>query len=117
MFGQYTTASDVWSFGVTVWEIFTFGARPYGDYPDSDVIKVLTQFQLLELPTACPAKIAELVKKCFSKLTTLRPSFADLEHQLEKFYRVLNELNTVTSGSDMQDVNDELADEPDVSII
>lgn len=118
MFGQYTSASDVWSFGVTTWEVFTFGARPYESLSDIEVVKALTQFQTLQPPSNCPEKIREVLEKCFSKLTTQRPSFAELESQLEAYFQAtLSELNAVVSTATLDGISIEYPAEPVASII
>jgi serine/threonine protein kinase len=53
-FGKYTTANDVWSFGVLMWEIFSFGAIPYLSHSNQQVIVFVNRGGRLEKPDYCP---------------------------------------------------------------
>nr|CAI5828826.1 unnamed protein product [Callosobruchus analis] len=49
-YGQFSNKSDVWSFGVTIWEMYTFGQTPYGDLKGSEVSLTFHQFQYISFP-------------------------------------------------------------------
>lgn len=53
-FGKYTTANDVWSFGVLMWEIFSFGAIPYLSHSNQQVIVYVNRGGRLDKPEYCP---------------------------------------------------------------
>ena len=80
--GNYTTKSDVWSFGVCVWEIFSFGNDPHKDIDNKKYRKIMQdKILLLEKPTEynmCDDRIFELMKLCWQEEAELRPSFAQL---------------------------------------
>ncbi|XP_055340986.1 mast/stem cell growth factor receptor-related protein Kit-like [Paramacrobiotus metropolitanus] len=87
MEGRYTEKSDVWSFGVVVWESFTFGQLPYTDtehFPDGleNQLGVLLQFlqdgKRLTLPTICPRWMSTLVAECWKWESVERPAFKDI---------------------------------------
>ncbi|XP_030748322.1 tyrosine-protein kinase Shark [Sitophilus oryzae] len=77
-YGQFSNKSDVWSFGVTIWEMYSFGAAPYGDKKGAEAIKLIDNGQRLEQPAACPDNIFEMMLKCWAMNSDDRPSFSEL---------------------------------------
>ena len=57
MYGKFTMATDVWSFGVVMWEVFTYGQQPYVGLTDEEVIASVTKQETLEPPTGCPLQV------------------------------------------------------------
>lgn len=55
--GRFSEASDVWSFGVTLWEIWSYGRQPYGSASNQTVIELIANRHLLECPPNCPTNI------------------------------------------------------------
>ena len=56
LYGKFTTESDVWSFGVVLWEIYSFGLQPYYGYCNQEVIEMIRSRQLLPCPEDCPSR-------------------------------------------------------------
>jgi hypothetical protein len=83
---RYSEKSDVWSFGVLVWEVFTLGLVPYFHHAsDRDVITAVTQGELLPCPAGCPRPVYErVVVPCLEKAAVSRPMFAALQHIVHK---------------------------------
>lgn len=77
-FGTFSHASDVWSFGVTLWEMFSLGAPPYGDMKGVDVIKSIEAGQRLPKPTMCPDNVSEIMESCWNYYPRNRPTFKQL---------------------------------------
>ncbi|XP_012283848.1 tyrosine-protein kinase shark [Orussus abietinus] len=77
-FGTFSHASDVWSFGVTLWEMFSYGQQPYGDRRGVDVIQLVEKGERLEKPEKCPEHVYLVMRSCWSYLPTDRPTFKDL---------------------------------------
>lgn len=77
-FGTFSHASDVWSFGVTLWEMFSLGAPPYGDIKGVDVIKSIEAGQRLPKPTMCPDSVSEIMESCWNYYPRNRPTFKQL---------------------------------------
>ncbi|XP_017580684.1 discoidin domain-containing receptor 2 [Pygocentrus nattereri] len=90
LLGKFTTASDVWAFGVTLWEIFTLcREQPYSLLTDEQVIENSGEFfrnqgrQIyLSLPPLCPSSLFELMMRCWSRDIRDRPSFSSLYQAL-----------------------------------
>uniref|UniRef100_A0A8C4QNU5 Si:ch73-340m8.2 n=1 Tax=Eptatretus burgeri TaxID=7764 RepID=A0A8C4QNU5_EPTBU len=80
---MYSKKSDVWSFGVLLYEIYTFGNTPYYDIPnEQDVINFVAQGSHLPCPDGCPDKIWNLMKECWEIITDNRPDFEILSNTL-----------------------------------
>ncbi|XP_077467851.1 tyrosine-protein kinase receptor UFO [Stigmatopora argus] len=80
----YTTKSDVWSFGVTMWEIATRGQTPYPGVENSEIYDYLRQGNRLKQPPDCLDNIYALMFSCWLLSPKDRPSFECLRHELEK---------------------------------
>ncbi|VDK61471.1 unnamed protein product [Anisakis simplex] len=77
----YSTKSDVWAYGVVLWEICTLGGFPYPTVSDKDILKYLQQGNRLEKPTSCSNDIYDVMMQCWAHNASDRPSFAYLcEH-------------------------------------
>jgi tyrosine-protein kinase Srms len=71
--------SDVWSFGVTTWEVFTFARIPYLDMSDDELQRqVFVHGHRLPPPALCPAGVYALMQKCWSSKPVDRPSWSDI---------------------------------------
>ncbi|CAK5083803.1 unnamed protein product [Meloidogyne enterolobii] len=83
---KYTTASDVWSFGVVMWEVLSFGERPYWDWSNHRVIQeVIHSGYRLPAPQDTPKRLYEIMMTCWYAERNLRPTFAQLLSQLNAF--------------------------------
>ncbi|KAM4640953.1 tyrosine-protein kinase receptor UFO isoform 2-T2 [Discoglossus pictus] len=80
----YTTKSDVWSFGVTMWEIATRGQTPYPGVENSEIYDYLRQGNRLKQPPDCLDGLYELMSSCWQLNSKDRPSFETLYGELEK---------------------------------
>ena len=77
-YGTFSHKSDVWSYGVTLWEMFTFGDLPYGDKSGGEVIDFVMKGNRLEKPDGCPDHTYAIMLKCWNIEAAQRPSFDDL---------------------------------------
>ncbi|XP_016928649.2 tyrosine-protein kinase Shark [Drosophila suzukii] len=76
--GIFSHASDVWSFGVTIWEMFSLGAPPYGEISNVDAIKLVDSGARLPQPDLCPAYIYAVMQSCWKERPKDRPTFVYL---------------------------------------
>lgn len=74
-YSQFSTKSDIWSFGVLLWEIFSFGRVPYPRIPIQDVIRHIEKGYRMESPEGCPTEITRLMNDAWSLEPERRPSF------------------------------------------
>uniref|UniRef100_A0A8C3MXY9 Protein tyrosine kinase 7 (inactive) n=1 Tax=Geospiza parvula TaxID=87175 RepID=A0A8C3MXY9_GEOPR len=76
---EFSTKSDVWSFGVLMWEVFTHGEMPYTPLADDEVLAGLQSGKTkLPAPEGCPSRLAKLMQRCWAPSPKDRPSFSEL---------------------------------------
>ncbi|XP_047656480.1 ephrin type-B receptor 3 isoform X2 [Tachysurus fulvidraco] len=97
-FRKFTTASDVWSYGIVMWEVMSFGERPYWDMSNQDVMNAVEQDYRLPPPMDCPAVLHQLMLECWLKERSARPRFAHIVSTLDKLLRNAASLKTLTSA-------------------
>ncbi|XP_044760747.1 epidermal growth factor receptor isoform X2 [Coccinella septempunctata] len=83
----FTHKSDVWAFGVTVWELLTFGKRPYDNIPARDVPEILEKGERLPQPSVASIDIYMVMIKCWMLDAESRPSFKELVDEFSKMAR------------------------------
>ncbi|XP_061614431.1 melanoma receptor tyrosine-protein kinase-like isoform X10 [Phyllopteryx taeniolatus] len=83
----YTHQSDVWSYGVTVWELMTFGSKPYDGIPAGEVASLLERGERLPQPPVCTIDVYMLMVKCWMIDPSGRPSFRELVVEFSKMAR------------------------------
>ncbi|KAL7373850.1 hypothetical protein ABVT39_015874 [Epinephelus coioides] len=83
----YTHQSDVWSYGVTVWELMTFGSKPYDGIPASEIASVLERGDRLPQPPVCTIDVYMIMVKCWMINPSSRPRFRELIVEFSKMAR------------------------------
>ena len=83
-FRKLTSASNVWSFGIVVWEVFSYGERPYSNWMNQDVIKGIEQGYRLPQPDQCPDTVYQLMLDCWHRDRAHRPSFSQIVERLDQ---------------------------------
>lgn len=80
---EYSTSSDVWSFGVLFWEVFSGANLPYGDKSDEEIIRnAMSGENSLDRPMTCPENTWKIANRCLQVLATERPSFTGVVSML-----------------------------------
>ncbi|XP_056320372.1 tyrosine-protein kinase ZAP-70 [Danio aesculapii] len=85
-FHKFSSKSDVWSFGITMWEAFSFGGKPYKKMKGPEVITFIEGGNRLDCPVACPEAMYELMKECWIYKHEERLNFAKVEEKMRTFY-------------------------------
>ncbi|XP_012269849.2 epidermal growth factor receptor isoform X2 [Athalia rosae] len=83
----FTHKSDVWAFGVTIWEILTYGGRPYENVPARNVPELLEKGERLPQPAICTIDVYMIMIKCWMLDAESRPSFKELAEEFAKMSR------------------------------
>ncbi|XP_013776331.1 tyrosine-protein kinase JAK2-like [Limulus polyphemus] len=82
--GKFSHKSDVWSFGVTLWEMFSFGENPQIDgVKDNELAEALNQGKRLCCPKNCPVYVYQLMLSCWQGESQERPNFSNIRNQIE----------------------------------
>lgn len=110
---KFTSASDVWSYGIVMWEVMSYGERPYWEMSNQEVMKAINEGFRLPAPMECPSAIYQLMMQCWQQERNRRPKFPDIVSILDKLIRAPDSLKTMadfdprisirlpsTSGSD-----------------
>ncbi|XP_053560199.1 fibroblast growth factor receptor 3 isoform X4 [Bombina bombina] len=128
----YTHQSDVWSFGVLLWEIFTLGGSPYPGIPVEELFKLLKEGHRMDKPANCTHELYMIMRECWHAVPSQRPTFKQLVEDLDRVLTVTSTdeyldlsvpfeqyspacqdtHSTCSSGDDSVFAHDILADEP-----
>ena len=81
---KFSSKSDVWSFGVFLSELFTYGEKPYPDMKADDVRQFVLNKNKMSLPSGCPKEVYKLMTWCFDANVEKRPTFDVLNKRLKK---------------------------------
>uniref|UniRef100_A0A2D4G3U6 Protein kinase domain-containing protein n=1 Tax=Micrurus corallinus TaxID=54390 RepID=A0A2D4G3U6_MICCO len=104
----YTTKSDVWAFGVTMWEIATRGMTPYPGVQNHEIYDYLLHGHRLKQPEGCLDDLYEIMYSCWRTDPVDRPTFSELKLHLEK---ILESLPALSESSSVIYINTNLQEE------
>ncbi|XP_065838243.1 tyrosine-protein kinase BTK-like [Oscarella lobularis] len=79
-YAKFSSKSDVWSFGILMWELFSGGKTPYPTFSNAQVLQEVLDGYRLDRPHSCPPEVYKMLKSCWEDLPERRPSF-QLVHQ------------------------------------
>ncbi|KAK7084183.1 Tyrosine-protein kinase Btk29A, partial [Halocaridina rubra] len=77
-FMRFSSKSDVWAYGVLMWEVFTCGKMPYGRVKNAQVVEMVQLGQTLEKPRYCPDNVYNVMQRCWDHTPEMRPAFSDI---------------------------------------
>ncbi|XP_069837866.1 ephrin type-B receptor 5-like [Dendropsophus ebraccatus] len=96
---KFCSASDVWSYGIVMWEVTSYGERPYWDMSNQEVLDAIEQEYRLPPPPDCPSALHLLMLDCWLRDRTQRPRFEQIVSSLDRMIRNPNCLKTVGVSS------------------
>ena len=99
VFSKFTTQSDIWSFGIVLWELFSSGAQPYYTLSNEEVVDYVTSEKVLRCPVDCPSELYDLMLDCWATNPDERPTASDVRQGLQNWSP---ELSSQNSASQMQ---------------
>ncbi|ELW48811.1 Proto-oncogene tyrosine-protein kinase ROS [Tupaia chinensis] len=118
MDGIFTTQSDVWSFGILIWEILTLGHQPYPAHSNLDVLNHVQTGGRLEPPRNCPDDLWNLMTQCWAQEPDQRPTFYSIQDQLQLFRNVsLNSISQCRSETNTSGIINEGFEGEDANVI
>ncbi|XP_061749525.1 NT-3 growth factor receptor-like isoform X1 [Nerophis ophidion] len=82
VYRKFSTESDVWSFGVILWEIFTYGKQPWFQLGNNEVIECITQGHVLDRPRICPKEVYDIMLGCWQREPQQRLNIKDIQKVL-----------------------------------
>uniref|UniRef100_A0A3Q3WA86 receptor protein-tyrosine kinase n=1 Tax=Mola mola TaxID=94237 RepID=A0A3Q3WA86_MOLML len=97
---KFTSASDVWSYGIVMWEVISYGERPYWEMSNQDVIKAIDEGYRLPAPMDCPVVLHQLMLDCWEKGRSDRPKFGQIVTILDKLIRNPASLRELANSSE-----------------
>uniref|UniRef100_A0A665V8B1 Tyrosine-protein kinase n=1 Tax=Echeneis naucrates TaxID=173247 RepID=A0A665V8B1_ECHNA len=83
---KFSSKSDVWSFGVLMWEAYSYGQKPYKGMKGNDVMQMIESGKRMETPVNCPAEMYDLMRTCWTYKADERPGFSIVEPRLRQYY-------------------------------
>ncbi|KAL8177764.1 UNVERIFIED_CONTAM: Tyrosine-protein kinase ZAP-70 [Gekko kuhli] len=86
LYRRFSNKGDVWSYGVTMWEAFTYGQKPYKKMKGPEVIAFLEAGKRMECPPKCPPEMYKLMQQCWTFKWEDRPDFATVETLIRTYY-------------------------------
>ena len=86
LYNRFTIKSDVWSFGILLYEIVTYGRFPYPGMSNAQVLEAIQQGYRMPCPMGCPDQLYEIMTECWREDPESRPTFETLHWRLEEFF-------------------------------
>uniref|UniRef100_A0A674P4Z0 Tyrosine-protein kinase n=1 Tax=Takifugu rubripes TaxID=31033 RepID=A0A674P4Z0_TAKRU len=83
---KFSSKSDVWSFGVLMWEAFSYGQKPYKGMKGNEVMQMIESGQRMDAPVNCPSEMYDLMRACWTYKVEGRPEFTVVEPRLREYY-------------------------------
>ncbi|XP_054646905.1 tyrosine-protein kinase ZAP-70 [Dunckerocampus dactyliophorus] len=97
---KFSSKSDVWSYGVTMWEAFSYGGKPYKKMKQVEVNSFIKSGQRLACPAKCPERMYAVMQECWTYKHEDRPDFKKVEESMRSYhYSISNKVNPEGSAT------------------
>ncbi|XP_075168467.1 neurospecific receptor kinase [Haematobia irritans] len=83
LYNKFSIESDVWAYGVCLWEVFSFALQPYFGMTHEEVIKYIKDGNVLSCPDNTPLSVYALMRRCWNRKPSDRPSFSEINHCIQ----------------------------------
>ncbi len=81
---KFSTASDVWSYGISIWEIYSLGRTPWKGLGPIEIRDKIMEGERLEHPERCPEEVFDVMRACWKKEPQERPTFTDIQKRVQQ---------------------------------
>jgi len=98
-FSKFSTQSDVWSFGVVLWEIFSYGQIPYQGMSNLETTEAVKSGYRMAAPKDCPNQIIEMMSSCWNEDPEKRPTFKELN---QRIFKILSTNEQISSEKEQK---------------
>ena len=111
IYGRFSSEGDVWSFGVVLWEVFSFAMQPYYGKMNDQVMNEVRRGHTLSQPDDCPSSIFEIMRSCWQMEPHRRPTFSELVDELNTWRPTHCSTSTAleSQGSVRDDIEDSVS--------
>lgn len=86
LYNRFSVKSDVWSFGITIYEVITYGRLPYPGMLNAEVLEKVKKGLRMPRAPGCPSDLYDIMLDCWKEIPEERPTFERLQWQLEEFF-------------------------------
>lgn len=109
VYGKFSVESDIWAFGVLMWEVWSGGMRPYSAFTDPEVLDLIRAKQLLPCPNQCPTTVYMFMTSCWHEDLDQRPNFKVCQKQLQKLHTDSSINSLFYSSNNTDNINNQFA--------
>lgn len=95
LYNKFTSESDVWSFGILLWEVFSYALQPYYGMSHEEVITFIKDGKVLACPDKTPKAVYDLMRLCWSRKPANRPRFITISKSLHNIKEELQSKNNI----------------------
>lgn len=99
LYNKYTLESDVWAYGVCLWEIFSFALQPYFGMTHEEVVRFLKDGNMLACPDNTPRCVYDLMRQCWNHQPANRPNFREIQQCLDKLQNEIERTSRLSFSS------------------
>ena len=99
----FSLQSDIWSFGIVLWEIFSRGTQPYCALSNEEVVDYVKKMKVLRCPSGCPRELYELMMNCWTTSASKRPTAAEVHAHLQNWSSCYTSATDSTSPRDIEE--------------
>jgi len=104
-YGSYTNKSDVWSFGIMLWEIFSYGDLPYSNCNNDIARLMIIQGKTMNAPPGSPVEIYEVMQKCWTKNPNQRPPFTEIFTEINTLWTTISTSSILIQTEQRENAN------------
>lgn len=98
-YGQFNLETDIYSYGILMWEVFSGGQQPYTGFSNEDTVEMIRSRQLLACPANCPPRVYSLMMECWHEMASKRPLAKEVHQKMRTWYLDNGNLYAISTTS------------------